>query len=163
MVIDHDSNLCSDRRNKRIEAGGHLRDFGQALHIPQEWRQPIEEIQLFRQHRHQRHDILRPMRTRAAPYPLEGIQLSYFTTTVTPSHINAHRVPLHEQFGTCSEIGNSSSSQRKRTRTGTNNMEIDKTTNIDDTTETPPKSSWNLALQDNNANILVIALQQSCY
>ncbi|KAI3859688.1 hypothetical protein MKX03_031202, partial [Papaver bracteatum] len=43
-VIDHDSNLCSDRRKNRIEAESQLRDFlvdfGQALNIPQQWRHP---------------------------------------------------------------------------------------------------------------------------
>ncbi|KAI3879764.1 hypothetical protein MKX03_000383, partial [Papaver bracteatum] len=45
-VIDHDSSLCSDRRNNRIEAESQLRDFGQALNIPQHWHQSREEIQL---------------------------------------------------------------------------------------------------------------------
>ncbi|KAI3985824.1 hypothetical protein MKX01_026610, partial [Papaver californicum] len=124
MAIDHDSTLCSERRDNRIAAEGQLGDFGQALHFPQQWRQLRDEIQLFRQHRHQRRDRLRPMRTRVAPPPLDGMQLSYFTATATPSHINAHRVPLHQCFGTCSETGSSSSSQRKRNRTGTSDKEI---------------------------------------
>ncbi|KAI3967740.1 hypothetical protein MKW92_004669, partial [Papaver armeniacum] len=160
MVIDHDLNLCSDRRNNRIEAEGHLRDFGQALHIPQEWRQPKDVIQLFRQHRHQRRDMLRPLRTQVALSPLNGRQLSYFTTTATSSHINEHRVPLHQRFGTCSEAGSSSSSQRKRTRTGAGGTETDETTNMDATTENPPMGSWDLALQTNSANALTTALRQ---
>lgn len=160
MVIDHDSNLCSDRRNNRIEAEGHLRDFDRALQLQQEWRQPRDEIQLFRKHRHQRRDVLRPMRNRAVPSPLDGMQLSYFTATATPSHINAHRVPLDQRFGTCSEIGSSSSSQRKRTRTGTSDTETNEIANMEDTTENPLMGSWDLALQANNANVLTTVLQQ---
>lgn len=156
-VIDHDPNLCSDRQKNRIEAESQLRDFGQALIIPQQWCQPNEEIQLFRQHHHQRRDMLRPMRTRVAPPPPDGMQLSYFTATATPSHIEAHRVPLHQRFGTCSETGSSKSSRRKRTRIGPSDNKDDETTDMDATTERQPTVSWDLALQVNNANAITTA------
>ncbi|KAI3917745.1 hypothetical protein MKW98_021507, partial [Papaver atlanticum] len=100
------------------------------------------------------------MRTRVAPPPLDGMQLSYFTATATPSHIEAHRVPLHQRFGTCSETGSSSSSQRKRTRIGPSDKKDDETTDMDATTERLPTASWDLALQVTNANALTTAGQR---
>ncbi|KAI3859689.1 hypothetical protein MKX03_031203 [Papaver bracteatum] len=97
------------------------------------------------------------MRTRVASPPLDGIQLSYFTATATPSHIEAHRVPLQQQFRTCSETGSSSSSQRKRTKIGLGDKKDDETTDMDATTERPPTVSWDLALQVPNANSLTTA------